>query len=417
MSSQNNKKELRLLWSGTSTQAYTLEADCSQLPVDFLAKQFAEHQVFEKKTKNKNWPLFMVNNPDGVGGGNLYSLRPYKMQGYYQFKNEYMRVDIHPNRSPQINVEQFAKGIDHFGHSALHQNADCLLAELKIVPRGHLKIRRQDFSQLVVVPQHMVDNFNPAHFLTDGRKTCSIHCPEKKVQTFIIGQRGGEFAFVRIYNKLDEIAENSTFHQLEKLRECGLQDNELVFNVEIEMGGDWLERFGCRDWSVLSQRVQRLVHKHYADSVRMTLNPVVKTANARRAKLAPLWTLLLSDLDSEKISRIKKQPPYGDVLIRAEEYAGVGFQRLFTYWKLSGYSHDRISFEIERFLHRNTDLNKIIPKMERLRKAEPGAVAYAKSLSSLLALGDLKCLSAREGVATAPTLLNELPFDGDEKGK
>lgn len=220
-----------------------------------------------------------VRKPKAMQLGNEeFLLMPNGTKSGYPFliENDSFSVQFGEFNKPNFYVTFRSRALWQYGAAVLHQRFIAWAASLGMEAYQPERLSRIDFTFDYQVP---AIDFDEDSFVSQATKD-NQHRKNRKVQTF----RFGEGTLVlRIYNKVDEIAESSAKTWFFDLWGC----RENVWRIEWQVRKEWLRRFGIRTFDDLLERqgdlLRILVHDH------TTLRIPTDDSNRSRWPLHPLW--------------------------------------------------------------------------------------------------------------------------------
>lgn len=238
-----------------------------------------------------------------------FALQPYGSGSGYPLvlKNAEYTIECGENNTPGFFVAFRSEALWQRGARAMHERLLTWAESVGLVPVKAESLSRVDFA---------FDYFLPTVDFTDENVVSlsakdSRHRQDRKIQTMSFG-RGD--VLLRIYNKVDEIAQQS-----DKVWFFDLWgETENIWRIEWQIRKDMLRRFGLRTFADLFAGQGDLLR--YLASEHDTLRVPTDDSNRSRWPLHPLWSDLLRQieaLDSQGVYRdIDPQAALNERLLR-----------------------------------------------------------------------------------------------------
>ncbi len=211
-------------------------------------------------------------------GSEEFLLMPNGTKSGYPFliENDSFSVQFGEFNKPNFYVTFRSFALWQYGAEVLHERFIAWAASLGMSPYQPERLSRVDFTYDYQVS---AIDFDEDSFVSQATKD-NQHRKNRKVQTF----RFGEGALVlRVYNKVDEIAESSAKTWFFDLWGC----RENVWRIEWQVRKEWLRRFGIRTFGDLMERQGDLLRILVNDHT--TLRIQTDDSNHSRWPLHPLW--------------------------------------------------------------------------------------------------------------------------------
>ncbi len=291
----NLEKAPRLLYSGLDLHRFRLNINAEPFPSEKFDD--AIQNLRDKRLKKgMTWDI----------AGHLWHFTDKKPGGYFVFAHENLTISICTEMPyAPVKVQVHAHGVMvGGGFDAQHQVVKDFLAEFNMIWEDEpAHLIRQDTHWIFAVPRIDLDQRNI--WMPRLRKGSLNFDIKTGTQTLGFGKRGRGGAWVRKYDKREEIKAHKTVWQIPLLDSWGLRPDEAAVSVEIEIGGYVCKEFGLASWELMKSFHRRLERVLVTEQFRLVY-PYDRSVPhfERHLRNLPDWDAIVADVfsDSDKLA-------------------------------------------------------------------------------------------------------------------